>query len=410
MLPRSCFFLLLVAALCACGKNKPSPIEGPWVVELDLGETKLPFNWDIRNDSTGRTNISFRNGAESILAQDVVVSRDSVRIKMPFFDSEFIGIMSSDSLIQGVWANYLKGDDYRIPFIARAGLSPRFPQQSPEAAERFAGKWRTWFNPETPHAYNSVAEFHANTNGSVVGTFMTETGDYRYLAGSAYNDSLFLSCFDGSHAFLFKALLRRDSLIGHFWSGTHWQEPWVSVRNDSYHLRDPDSLSFMREGYDRVDFRFPDTEGVERSPLDPEYQGKPVLVHIMGSWCPNCLDETTLLREMHTKYAPSGLRIIAVAFEKHADRDRSMAGLRRFKNSLNVPYPILYGGLASKEEATRKLPFLQQLISYPTCIFIGRDGRVHRIRTGFYGPGTGQHYEDYKQALDEYLNELVSER
>lgn len=410
MLPRSCRFLLLAAILSACGMRNLAPLEGPWIVELDLGEEKLPFNWDLGYDSTGRAIISFRNGEEIIVADDVVVSRDSIRIRMPFFDSEFIGAMSSDSLIQGLWANYLKGDEYRIPFVARAGVLSRFPRQSREASEPFVGKWRTWFSPETPDTYNSVGEFQAMANGTVCGTFMTETGDYRYLAGTAFDDSLFLSCFDGSHAFLFKAQLRNDSLIGRFWSGTHWQEPWVSVRSDSYHLRDPDSLSFLRGGYERVDFRFPDTEGVERSPLDPEYQGKPLLVHIMGSWCPNCLDETKLLREMHAKYAPSGLRIIAVAFEKHADRNRSMAGLRRFKNSLNVPYPILYGGMASKEEATRKLPFLQQLISYPTCIFIGRDGSVQRIRTGFYGPGTGQHYENYKRGLDEYLNELVSER
>jgi len=399
---------LATLLLLSCTPGKHPLREGPWTVELDLSTATLPFNLDFRQDSLGRDFVVVQNGEEEIIASDVMVTHDSLRIRMPLFDSEFLGMHTSDSVISGVWFNYLKGDDYRVPFIARSGGRSRFPRQSADAALRFSGSWRVVFSPGTTGAYNSIGEFHAETDGSITGTFMTETGDYRYLAGAAHGDSLQLSCFDGSHAFLFAARAQGDTLFGNFWSGIHWQEPWVAVRNDSYRLRDPDSLSFLREGYDRVEFRFPDTDGIERSPSDTGFIGRPLLVHIMGSWCPNCMDETVLLREMHDKYANDGLRIMAIAFEKHSDPSRAMAGLRRFKSALRVPYPILYAGSASKEEATSKLPFLQRLISYPTCIFIDRQGRVLRIRTGFYGPGTGHHYAEYKRGLDEYINHLVN--
>ncbi|MBK9539134.1 MAG: hypothetical protein IPO12_10410 [Flavobacteriales bacterium] len=90
-------------------------------------------------------------------------------------------------------------------------------------------------------------------------------------------DSLKLSCFDGSHAFLFKAVLRNDSLLGRYWSGTHWQEPWLAVRNPTFHLRDPDSLTFLKEGYDMVDFSFPSIDGdrfrQRRAPCGPRLDG-----------------------------------------------------------------------------------------------------------------------------------------
>ena len=166
----------------------------------------------------------------------------------------------------------------------------------------------------------------------------------------------------------------------------------------------------MRSGYEAIEFRFRDTEGVERSPSDYDVQGHPLIVHIMGSWCPNCADETKVLKEMHEKYAAHGLRIMAIAFEKQADEKRALEGLRRFKQVLAIPYPVLYGGPAAKDQAAARLPFLNRLISYPTCIFIDRAGRVRRIRTGFYGPGTGSYYADYRTKLDSFLQALVAER
>ncbi|MBK8498993.1 MAG: TlpA family protein disulfide reductase [Flavobacteriales bacterium] len=327
---------------------------------------------------------------------------------MSLFDSEFKGVLRGDSVIEGGWHNYLKGPDYTIPFRAHAGDAPRFVQHAPASAS-VDGSWKTVFSDGTPDAYNAIGLFRQDGAGAVTGTFMTETGDYRFLSGSLSGDSLLLSCFDGSHAFLFQAVLRNDTLLGTFTSGVHWQEPWKAVRDESYRLRDPDSLTALREGYDMVDFRFMDTDGRMVSRSDVAYQGKPMMVQVMGSWCPNCVDEARLLRDVHDQYHQRGLEVVAIAFEKQEDPEMAMVALRRFKAALDIPYPILYGGTASKEEAGRKLPFLDHLMSYPTCIFIDRKGVVRRIRTGFYGPGTGEHYEHYKQNLESFIEKLLAE-
>ena len=48
-------------------------------------------------------------------------------------------------------------------------------------------------------------------------------------------------------------------------------------------------------------------------------------------------------------------------------------------------------------------------MSYPTCVFVDRTGKVRRIRTGFYGPSTGQHYVNYTRNLRTFVEQLLAE-
>lgn len=380
---------------------------GSWRMELELGEgTVLPFLFDLSKDSLGYS-ILVLNGDERITVRDIVRRGDTLLIRMPLFDSEFKGLVKADGSVSGGWHNYLKGPNYVIPFTARPDRTSRFDPVRPEKDD-VSGTWEVHFSPGAPEGYPAIGLFE-QTGGSVTGTFGTETGDYRFLEGAFSGDSLLLSCFDGSHAFLFKARMVNDTLQGRYWSGTHWQEPWFAIRNPSFKLRDPDSLTFLKEGYAMADFSFPDLSGNMVSPKDPQYQGKVLMVQVMGSWCPNCVDETRLLGEMFAEFHARGLEVIAIAFEKYDDPEHAREQLRRFASGLSVAYPILYAGKANKEEASGKLPFLDHVMSYPTCIFIDRTGKVRRIRTGFYGPGTGVHYENYVRNLRSYLDGLLTE-
>jgi len=377
-------------------------------MELDLNGRVLPFQFDLALDDSARWIAHIHNASEDIVVRDIALRNDTLLMRMPLFDSEFKGILRNDSVIDGVWHNFLKGPEYRIPFIAHAGQTHRFSGES-DGKSPIAGTWEVHFSKGTPEVYDAIGLFEQHANGGATGTFLTETGDYRYLEGAVHGDSLKLSCFDGSHAFLFTAALRGDSLVGRYWSGTHWEEPWVAYRNADFSLRNPDSLTFLKEGYNMVDFHFPDLDGNQVSPSDDRYKGKVLMVQVMGSWCPNCVDETVLLKEMHEAYGDQGLEMIAVAFEKYEDPERAINGLKRFQKALGVDYPIVYGGLASKENAGAKLPFLDHVMSYPTCIFVDRNGMVRRIRTGFYGPSTGEHYVNYRRNLHTFVEQLLAE-
>lgn len=403
-------FILLHAGCSDAGRPFPTPRTGPWRMTLDLNGQALPFLFDLTKDDSLRWTMLMHNGTENIPVHDIDLSRDSIVIRMPLFDSEFRGVVRDDSSIVGFWHNHLQGPDYRIPFEARAGLMDRFSRASvAEESAEVGGYWETHFSHGSKDAYDAVGVFEQHGD-IVTGTFETETGDYRFLEGVVHGDSLLLSCFDGSHAYLFAAALGKEGFSGRFWSGTHWQEPWIAKRNPAFRLHNADSLTALRPGVEKVTFRFPNLEGRFVSPSDPLFTGHPLMVQVMGSWCPNCVDEARLLKEMYTKYHPAGLEVIAVGFEKYEDSTRAIAGLVRFRNALDIEFPILYGGHASKDAAARKLPFLDHVMSYPTCIFIDRAGVVRRIRTGFYGPGTGEHYSSYKRDLELFIQQLLAEK
>ena len=402
--------IALVLLLPAC--NGPSvnnmverPTLGRWSLELDLNGNTLPVHLEVVAMDSATWVMQVMNGAEVITVKDIERHGDSLFVRMPLYDSEFKGVLHTADHMSGVWHNYLRGPDYVIPFEARAGAPPS--TTGPEDA--LEGQWRVHFSPGKPDGYNAIGLFEQHEGGRATGTFLTETGDYRYLEGRVQDDSLLLGGFDGSHAFLFMAAMRGDSLHGRFLSGTHFEEPWVGVRDETFALRDPDSLTFLREGHDMVAFSFPDLEGNLVSPGDARFHGKALLVQVMGSWCANCVDETRLLNELYAKHHEEGLEVIAVAFEKHDDTARALAGLERFRSTLEVKYPILYAGKASKEEAAAKMPFLNHVMSFPTCIMVDRSGKVRRIRTGIYGPSTGAHYAHYKRSLSTYVEELLQE-
>lgn len=414
------FFALAVLPVflggCAATEHSDPSITartGSWRMSLDLRTAPeaepvvLPFLIDLSSDSTG-LHMTVHNGQEKIAVDDIVQRQDSLFIRMPLFDSEFKGVLRNDSTYIGHWYNYLKGSDYRIPFVANAGVRHRMPVAKAPAAD-ISGNWECHFASGTPDAYPALGIFHGD-NGRVTGTFCTETGDYRFLDGALSGDSLLLSAFDGSHAFLFTAKLRNDSLIGRFYSGIHGQEPWVAVRNNAFKLGDPDSLTHLKEGHDMVEFSFPSIDGGEVASSDDRFKDHVMMVQVMGSWCPNCMDETLLLDEMYADYHDQGLDVIALAFERNTDPYKAVEALKQYRDRLNVRYDILYAGTSSKEVASTRLPFLDHMMSYPTCIFIDRAGKVRRIRTGFYGPGTGEHYENYKRNLRAFLEELLAEQ
>ena len=223
------------------------------------------------------------------------------------------------------------------------------------------------FSPGTPEEYLGKGIFVQNGN-KVTGTFRTTTGDYRYLDGLVYGDSVKLSAFDGAHAFLFTAKIVNDSTLnGMFYSGNHFKEPFVAKRNEVFELPNEDSLTFLKKGYETFNFSFPNDEGQMIALSDNEFQNKPVVVQVMGTWCPNCLDETKFLVSYLKENKNTELKVVALAFEYAKTEEEAYKSIKRLKDRIGVEYPILLAqyGDADKDIAQKKLPMLNHVLSLP---------------------------------------------
>lgn len=377
---------------------------------LDLGEEELPITLAVKSE--GGLSVDFMNSTEVITAYEYSESGDSLYLRMPLFDSEFCGVVSEDrNTFSGVWKNYVK-DDYSIPFTAYSGDQQRFKSTNTGVdSVNLYGQYQVHFSPETDDYYPAIGLFDIDSTTNIVsGTFATETGDYRYLAGSKEGDHLLLSCFDGSHAFLFKADIVGDSLVnGVFKSGTHWTEPWVAVQDPSFTLRDPNTLTIIKDSSQVWSTRLQDKAGEDHRLSELELEGKVVILQVMGSWCPNCIDESLAYKEFYDKYHERGLDIIPVAFEKSADPETIKEVLEELEEDLDLPYNIYFGGKKSKAAAAEALPALNHVMSYPTSIFIDRSGAVRKVHTGFYGPSTKHFYDMWLHDTEMLIEELLDE-
>jgi thiol-disulfide isomerase/thioredoxin len=128
------------------------------------------------------------------------------------------------------------------------------------------------------------------------------------------------------------------------------------------------------------------------SSSDDRFKGKVVLFEIFGTWCPTCHDAAPVLAQLYRRYHRRGLEIVGVAFEVTGDSTADAPLVRRYRDKFRIPYPLLLGGVSDAEAVSAVLPQLDGFTAFPTLVFLGRDGRVHRVHAGFYGPATGPQY------------------
>lgn len=402
------FFLsILLLASCKPKKKHASLNDGIWRAEL---ETKngdlLPFNFRVIKPDDNSLQIEIYNADEIILVDEIEIVGDSIRIQPPVFEGYISGIFTENT-ING---SFIKPSLNRsVPFLATYGEDNRFLNVSPPNFN-VSGTWKAVFSENTEDRYLAKGVFEQKGQ-KVTGTFETLTGDYRYLEGVVSGDSLKLSAFDGAHAFLFLASYKDSILDGIFYSDNHFEEPFQAKRNDNFSLPDTDSLTFLKDGYDEFNFSFPNREGKMVSIKDERFKDKVVLVQIMGSWCPNCLDETKYYLDFLEKEQPEDLEIVGLAFEYAKTEDSAFRSIERLKERMDIKYPILLAqyGTSDKEEAQKKLPMLNHVLSYPTTIFIDKKGKVRKIHTGFNGPATGEKFTEFKQEFSEFTSMLRKE-
>ncbi len=371
-------------------------------------DSELPFNFEVVYDNDTSFHIIIHNDSERIKVTDIFFGRDkatakdTVIINFPIYDS-YIKAIYEDGVMEGDWiVNYR--ENYKIPFKAVHGVSDRFAMVDNGEVLNVDGKWACTFDIGTETEYKAVGIFKQDGK-KIVGTFLTETGDYRFLEGIVYKDKLYLSTFDGSHAYMFLGKVLGDGTItGTFRSGSQYTTNWEAKRDEKASLANAYELT-KRVGDAPLSFTFPNTAGQQVSINDDKYKGKTKLIQVMGSWCPNCMDETVFLQEYFKKNPMDDVAIISLGFERYEDEKKSTAALKRFADRMKIDHEVLYAGYYDKDVAAQKLPQLDKIISYPTLLFVDKDNKIVKIHTGFSGPATPG-YADFEKEFTTTLNSI----
>ncbi len=412
-------------ALCASStpvqpQSGPQPALGPWRAVLTCPGGEIPFRLDLVRVGR-RLEARIHNASEVIEVRRVEASpAGELVFHIEPYDSRLRAQVGTDGkTLSGTWERYRNvGEATRLPFHASAGDAPRFgpgsdgvtgPRDTTDASalDAIAGRWRVDFDSDE---HDAVAVFEVLDGGRVGGTFLTTLGDYRYLEGAVHGRSLYLSVFDGAHAFRFVARLQQDgSLAGDFWSRDSWHETWTAVKDDEADLPDAFGLTTWTGAVPLADLVFPDTQGVARSLADPAFAGRARILTLFGTWCPNCNDATRYLVELDGRYRERGLSIVGLAFEFGDDAERNARQVQHYGEQKGVRYPLLIAGTSDKKAASQAFPVLDRVRAFPTTVFLDAAGKVRAVHTGFSGPATGAEHERLRERFEGLIEELLGE-
>ena len=101
------------------------------------------------------------------------------------------------------------------------------------------------------------------------------------------------------------------------------------------------------------------------------YRGHVVLLNLWATWCGPCEWEMPAIERLHRDFAPSGLKVVAVAVDDPGFEER----VRQFVARHGLTFEIL-------SEGTGNIERLYQARGLPATYLIGRDGIIRKRIAG----------------------------
>jgi peroxiredoxin len=380
------------------------------VAATPLGE--LPINLKLEQKN-GAWTAAYVNGPEVMAAEATTVAGDALTVSFPSYGSRLEAKVDDAGALSGTLIFTRASGSVEVPVTGRAGVSHRF---FPDAAKEYAGLNGRWAVTVPASADGKsaarpgIGEF-TQAGNKVHGAIMYVNADTRWLAGEVRGNEVYMSIFDGGTGSLMRATLQPDGtltgstlmLVGNL------RTDWTAKKDATAALPDPTKLTYLKPGYDKFEFSFPDLDGKMVSLDDPRFKGKVTIITIGGTWCPTCHDEAAFMAPFIRENRARGVEGVALQYEFSADFAKAAQACRNFAKRYGIDFPMLIAGTNDKEAASRTLPMINAVLVYPTMIVVDRKGRVRNIHTSFPGPATGVHHENFKREFKQLIDGLVAE-
>ena len=420
----SCWLVALLCALVACSEKSeesaPAPTRddfvGVWRMVFDSPGGELPITVEIASEpGSDRLRAEFRNGDQTLPFTEVSLAGRRINLRIEHRGAAITAELDhARQRLVGTWQVIEQDGPATLPVVAYKGQTHRFAD--PPAGMRgdaasvpsVAGTWKLVFKPDA--STSGIAEL-AQRGDVVTGIIIHPAGSLRYLTGQYKNGVLHLSSFNGGVASLVRARGREDgSLGGDIWFNDDGYLGFNGTRSTPQaaraSMRDPTTIVRVLDPTRPVAFHYPDLDGKLVSHDDPRFEGKVVLVELFGSWCSNCNDAAPRLVEWYKRYRERGLEIVGLAYEHSGDAERDRRQVRLFAEHYGIEYPLL---LAGTSDVSRPLEDLSEIHMYPTLLFVGKNGLVSKVHTGFLGPSAGVHFERQIAWMEAQIEALLDD-
>ena len=390
--------VLIVGCALALGCSTPS-LQGRWDAVVVVNDVEIPFRFDIVEGTSGVSG-AFFNGDERIESTSGRFDDGTLTLAYDHYATRL-----EATLVEGrLEGRYERARGAPYPFRAtRAAASAAAPGDVPS----IAGLWHI---PVKSSKGEAAWRFIVHQTGAEVSAAILRVdGDTGAVTGRYQTDKFVLSHFSGQRPALMELTVEPDGTLTIL---QNRRTKMIAVREQEATARsvpeptDPTRHSFARNSAEPFAFSFPDADGGLISSSDERFRNKVVIVSITGTWCPNCHDEAPFLTELYQTYRGLGLEIVALSFEEEAQL-QNPARLRAYAARYGIEYPMLLAGIP--DQLAEKVPQIDNLNSFPTTIFLGRDGRVRDVHAGFPSKASGRFYTETRDEIRRLVEELLTE-
>lgn len=379
----------------ACGvRTESAPITGQWTGYLRLDTAEVPFRLDI-TDKAGTLTASFHDGDRPVPSTPATREGDTVRFAYPSqagtLTTRIVDGRLEGQYVRGTRTYAFRAERAKAPVTVGTAPSVDGLYIIPTTSKKGEVAWRFIVRQQGPDVSAAILRVDGDT-GAITGRFDGQ--------------KFVLSHFSGARPLLLEVTPNAD---GSLTLRQNRDKTLTALRSTTANLPEPtDSAqhTIIRNATEPVTFSFPDLQGRLVSSSDARFRGKVVILSVTGSWCPNCHDEAPFLAELYKAYRDRGLEIVALSFEEQ-EQLQDPARLRAFVQQYGIEYPVVLAGLP--ESAPAALPQVEHLDSFPTTLFLGRDGRLRATHAGFPSPASGDFYTKAREEISATVERLLLE-
>jgi thiol-disulfide isomerase/thioredoxin len=386
------FFALITLA----GTALAGGFNGTWDATILAGGESVPFRFEITESPV---RACFFEDTQPVCSTTARIEDGRLIAQWDYLNRELRLEVTSDGL-QGVYRGLRTKRDLAIQ--AKPHRPPADSPNRPQLAVDLDGAWEIHSAERPALAWHLLLR---QTGHDLKGTILRVDGDDGTLVGRIEGKHFLISHFSGDRPVMLDGTLADDgSLDLKFEGGKLFalRPPATRARNLPPPA-DPATFARAKNPAEPFHFRLPDLSG--RVYTEADFHGKPLVISITGSWCPNCRDEAPFLAELYKSYHAAGLELAAFCFEPADDADHEQ--LRAFLRRFAIAYPALLAGEPSSLKTV--VSQIDNLGAFPTTIYIGKDGRVRTVHTGFPSSGSGEELTRVKREIRDLVERMIAE-
>lgn len=423
-----------IGATIAQAQTSPAAIDGRWDASLINHGNVIPFRLDISGSGSSLKGTFY----DGFTPYDGTTSATFVDGKLTLNVEHYLTTITA-TLKDG----QLAGDVVTQSRAATGGYgfqAVRHVDATTVASDvpKIAGSWEIPLDSPTSKgekAFRFIVEQHG---ADVAASILRVDGDTGAYSGTYKDGKWLLSHFDGSRPGVIEVSALPDGTLQVLQnaarpkataapvtttttatrqyneepSDSRYTTKLIAYRPEvarSKGLPEPENYAThttVRDANEKFAFNFPDVDGKLVSNEDPRFKNKVVLAIVTGTWCPNCHDEAQYLVQLDKKYRDKGLAIVALDFEEPEEQGK-LNREHAFVKQYGVEYTYLIAGAPA--ELWEKVPQAVNLNTWPATFFIGRDGLVKGVHSGFASPASGEFNDQLRTEFTATIERLLAE-